>query len=120
MKNGKEIRKVSVYRDMDSSLVQKDNKILNQGVVANLKGFCTTSNILYELNEEDNVGQLEERKRRRSETLDLGKMDVDMGQKIDGPHSRQYQTDTVISVRDSAVSSNNELVELAMQAIHPQ
>ncbi|KAK1385636.1 hypothetical protein POM88_023371 [Heracleum sosnowskyi] len=52
---------------------------------ANFKRYTTTSNMLYELNEEESDGiQLENHKRRRGPADGLGLMETDMGHKISG------------------------------------
>lgn len=50
-------------RDLAGTKVRSDNSKTNSITQANFKGSNTTSNMLYGLNDDDNVGlQLEERK----------------------------------------------------------
>ena len=113
-KKGKEIRKGNDYRDMvDWKAGSATNSLLN----ANLKGFTANSNSLYDLDDEDNVSlQLEERKRRRSETTVGGNMDIEMGFQNGGPEVVLHQKDPVVSSGDSSASTKNLQAELAMQA----
>lgn len=63
---GKEISDGSNNRDLAGMELQRDSSKINSLMSANLKGYTTSVNMLYELNDEDNVGlQLEEGKRRR-------------------------------------------------------
>lgn len=60
--------------------------------------------------------QLEERKRRRSESKAVANMDIVMGQHGTGPSNENFRKEAVFSNGDLAASKGNSLAELAMQA----
>ena len=88
---------------------------------AGFKGFSTTSNALYELNEEDsNYIQLEDRKRRRGINNGRGNMEIDLGQNSSGIPTSHNHGEAVISNEDFSAPTTLFLAELARQASHPQ
>lgn len=97
------------------------NSISKTLTPANFKGFSTSSNGLYDLNEEDNIGlQLEERKRRRSDTREVGLEDVEMGQRNTILIEGHNQIGAIISTRDLSAPTEFAKTELALQASRAQ
>lgn len=95
-----EIRKGSDCRELVGKGSQIDTSKTTSNFPAKFKGFNTTSNLLYGLNEEDNdVLHLEERKRRRSELEGVGQ-----------------EEGSAISIGDLSAPTKHVLAELAMQA----
>lgn len=79
-----------------------------------LAGFTTSSNLLYGLNEEVDIGlKVDNCKRRRGE---MGIMDVDLGLNKTGQLLVTDRTETVISETDLTVSSQTIQAKLAQQA----
>lgn len=116
-KKGKEISTESNCRSLVDYGARKISSVTNTTARANLKGFSTNSNILYEVNEEEIVDlQLEDRKRRRSESREIGNMDIEVGLLTNGPQEIQKQTEAVFSVGDFSASTKNASAELAEQA----
>lgn len=113
----KEIRQVGDFRDKNgrsSKFVSKGSSSLSS---ANLKGFNTTSNMLFGLNEEESdTLQLEERKRRRGESGTLGQEFSDLGHDHIGPIENIFTEGTVISKIDLTVPKDLVMAELALQA----
>ncbi|XP_074327248.1 uncharacterized protein LOC141696272 [Apium graveolens] len=117
---GKEIMKVSDHRVGSATNVREGSKQIDING-ANFKGYLTTSNILYELNEEDGEDiQLEDRKRRRGVTDGLGHMEIDSGQQLNIVQAIQNQEEAAISNGDLSVSNQTSPAELAKQASHHQ
>lgn len=120
-KKDKEIRVASNFRkEVETEIHDKGNDLAKRKE-ASLKGFSTTSNILYGLNEEDNdVILLEDRKRRRGANSGQGNMEIEMGQNPSVLQTGQQQGETVISHGDFSVSTQTFPAELARQASHPK
>lgn len=105
LKKRKEIRKESNNRDLIVTETRAGIGKTNSLVHAKIQGYTIASNMLYRLNEDDNVGlQLEERKRRRSEVEEVGRMEIDMGQQTNGSNTKQVTSETVISGEDLTTS----------------
>ncbi|KAL1826964.1 hypothetical protein ACET3Z_005376 [Daucus carota] len=86
---------------------------------ANFMGCKTTSNMIYDLNEDDSeIIQLEDRKRRRGISNHVGHMEIDQREKFLGNQTEQQPQGTDISNGDLAVTSHNSPTELAKQASH--
>lgn len=118
-KKGKEIRKESDHRDMVVMKGGVNRNTTNSSLAPKFQGFNTTSNLLYGLNEEDNVGlQIEERKRRRSEIEEVGLVDTVMGLQTNVMNVEQNTRGAAISAEDLVEPRNNVLAELARQASH--
>ncbi|KAL1803807.1 hypothetical protein ACET3Z_032454 [Daucus carota] len=82
-----------------------------------LAGFTTNSNVLYGLNEEENIGlKFNERKRIREDPSALGPRDVVMSPAFVGPQLKEHVSEVGISTGDLPASSSSVLAELAMQA----
>lgn len=82
-----------------------------------LAGFTTNSNVLYGLNEEENIGlKFNERKRSREDPSALGLNDVIMSQPLIGPQLNERSSDVGISTGDLPASSTSGSAELALQA----
>lgn len=94
---GKEIIMKSDYRGGFATTSREESKKLVKLNEANIKGYSSMTNILYELNEETSEDiQLEDRKRRRGisigldhTTKEIGLMDVDLGQQNHGIQTLQ-------------------------------
>lgn len=86
-----------------------------------LKGYSTTSNNLYELNEEvsDDI-QLEDRKMRRGITDGVGHTEVEVGQHSTVIQTFQNNEVAAISYGDLPVTNQTLPAELARQASHQQ
>lgn len=88
---------------------------------ASLGGFKSTSNLMYDLDEDDSeIIQLEDRKRRRGLPNQLGHMDIDSREKISEIQTRELPQRADISNGDLPVTSYLSPAELAMQASHSQ
>lgn len=88
---------------------------------ANLEGFTSMTNQVYEQNEEaSEFIQLEDRKRRRGTSNQVGLMDIDTSEKekIEEVQAKYLQQGIVISNEDLSVTSYPSPAELAMQASH--
>lgn len=86
-----------------------------------LTGFNTISNLLYGLNEEENIGlKIKERKRRRGDPTLQGTMDIDVGLNIVGPQSPEQQSEVGIFNGDLAASSQTFSAKLPVQASQSQ
>lgn len=86
-----------------------------------MAGYNTNSNLLFEINEEENSGlKIDERKRRREDPSILGRMDIDMGLSSTGPHIQVQTNEADISTGDLAASTSSIEAELAKQASRPQ
>ena len=112
-----EIRQGSDSRE----LVGRSSKFVNKGssssISANLKGFNTTSNLLFGLNEEESeILQLEERKRRRGESGTLGQESTEVGHARTGPNEIFFTRGAIISSPDLTAPADQDMAELAMQA----
>lgn len=106
---GSESRDLVVTESQDISMPTK------------LKGFSTTSNLLYEINEEEDIGlKVDERKRRRGDQSIQGNMDIDVGLNTVGPQDQNQQTEAGISNVDLPASSQLFSAKLAMQASRSQ
>nr|XP_017250903.1 PREDICTED: uncharacterized protein LOC108221543 [Daucus carota subsp. sativus] len=118
-KSGKEISPRSDFRATVETNPRDENNKLWDIHGANLKGYSTTSNILYELNEEVSEDiQLEDRKRRRGITNEVGHMEIDLGQRSTAFQTVQNKTGADISNEDLPVANQIVPAELARQASH--
>lgn len=88
---------------------------------AKIQVFNIASNVLYEINEDDNMGlHLEERKRQRSEVETVGHMEIDLGHQLENSITEHATKENAISSGDLTASTNQILAELARQANHQQ
>lgn len=113
------IRGASDYRkQVVTDHIKDKDKSLNLNET-NFMGFKTTSNMIYDLNEDDSeIIQLEDRKRRRGISNHVGHMEIDQREKFLGNQTEQQPQETDISNGDLAVTSHNSPAELAKQASH--
>lgn len=113
----KEIRQVHEFRGMTGhnlELVSKGSSSLSPAIP---KGFNTTSNILFGLNEgESDPVQLEERKRRRGESGKLGLEDNVTGYAQIEPNKNIFTEGANISIMDLTAPTDQVMAELAVQA----
>lgn len=105
-----QIIKENNSRDVVSS---KSNALNADGQLA---GFKTNSNILYGLNQEENIGlKIDEHKRRREDPMLKNIMDIDMGLMSTGPQVTE-QPEAGVSNTYSTASIFSTSAELALQA----
>lgn len=116
-----EIRRASDFR---KEVVTDLRNGKEQAVIlkeANLVGFRSTSNLVYDMAEDDSeLIQLEDRKRRRESPNQVGHMDIDLGGKITDSQTKKQPHGIDISNEDLPVTSHHSPAELAMQASHSQ
>lgn len=115
--NNEAINQLSVFRDERGKGtdfgVQKSSLLRS----ANLKGFITNSNILNGVEDEErDIFQLEERKRRRGDSGGLGHDIPVMGFPDTGPNKKTNNDGAGISDMDLAAPTDLVLAELARQA----
>lgn len=96
--------------EKDKSVIVKD---------AGLLGFSSTTNLVYDLNEDDSeLIQLEDRKRRKGLPNQLGHMDIDSREELTEIQTKKLELGTVISRKDLPVTSYQSPAKLAKQASH--
>ena len=107
-KKGKEIIVVSDYRERVATEYRDESNRSLAITGANLKGYSTTSNILYDENTEENDSiQLENNKWRRSTADGSGLMEIEMGHQNSVSHLG-LNRGVVVNYIDSGSNGNTE------------
>lgn len=114
---GKEINLGSNPRSLVEDEVKKISNVTDSLSNTTLQGFSNNSNALYGITDENNeILQLDERKRKRSVLNDVEIMDVDTGLQNAGSQHGIIQKEAAISVGDLSASTIDSSAELARQA----
>lgn len=93
------------------------NAELHAGNSVKKLGFKTNSNLLYGINEEENIGlKFNERKRFRDDPSAIGPSDIIISPSFIGPHLNEHISEVGISTGDLPDSSTSGSAELALQA----